>query len=73
VQCIIDQYGNYTVDVIGEMLSLNDINGQGENIADYGGVKEAFLAYNSLTQRCGTCGNYNPLCPGKVLSPSSPA
>ena len=49
-QCIIDQYGNYTVvdrehvgvQVDGETLNLNGANTQGENIADNGGIKEIF-------------------------------
>ena len=42
-QCIIDQYGNFTDTQVG--LNLNGINNQGENIADNGGVKEAYKAY----------------------------
>merc|ERR1719200_81897 len=38
-QCVIDQFSNYTVDVLGETLNLNGINTQGENVADLGGVK----------------------------------
>ena len=50
-QCIIDQYGNYTVEVEGETLNLNGINAQGENIADNGGIKEALRTYNRIAEK----------------------
>jgi len=64
-KCIIEQYGNYTVEVDGETLNVNGINSQGENIADNGGVKEALLAYNRLTARHGV----EPILPGMNYSP----
>ena len=42
--CIIEQYGSYKIERLG--LSLNGINTQGENIADNGGIKEAYRAYS---------------------------
>jgi len=44
-QCIIDQYTNYTVEQIHE--HINGIQTQGENIADNGGIKSSFYAYQN--------------------------
>ena len=48
-KCIIAQYGNYTIPELD--LRLNGINTQGENIADNGGIKEAYRAYSKYLFR----------------------
>ncbi|XP_011707585.1 PREDICTED: membrane metallo-endopeptidase-like 1 [Wasmannia auropunctata] len=63
VECLIHQYGNYTVKEVG--WNLNGINTQGENIADNGGVKEAYYAYKEWVKR----NNPEQRLPGLPYSP----
>ncbi|KAL7013331.1 hypothetical protein ACKWTF_015335 [Chironomus riparius] len=50
-RCIIDQYSNYLEPNV--KIHLNGINTQGENIADNGGVKEAYRAYQKFVAKNG--------------------
>ena len=52
-KCIIEQYGNYSVEIGGKTVHLNGINTQGENIADNGGIKEAYKAYQQSVREHG--------------------
>nr|WBW70056.1 venom protein [Lampona murina] len=52
-QCMINQYSEYTVYLKKENLTLNGENTQGENIADNGGMKEAYRAYHSWVKDNG--------------------
>ena len=45
-QCVVDQFGNFTVAQVG--LNINGINTQGENIADMGGLVPAYEGYGKL-------------------------
>lgn len=61
-QCIIDQYSSYVLEDI-----RHNINGkmtQGENIADNGGLKQAYRAYKKWVKRHGQ----EPLLPGLNLT-----
>jgi len=62
-QCIIDQYSAYRIPEIDYLLPNATINGvttQGENIADCGGLREAYLAYQQFTTQYGV----EPRLPG---------
>ncbi|KAK8766348.1 hypothetical protein V5799_006876 [Amblyomma americanum] len=50
-QCMIDQYSRYVLPEVN--MAVNGVNTQGENIADNGGVKQAFKAYKSSVARWG--------------------
>jgi len=50
-QCLIEQYGNFTAEQIN--TNLNGTNTIGENIADNGGIKEAYLGYQNYVKDHG--------------------
>uniref|UniRef100_A0A0N5AT03 Neprilysin-1 n=1 Tax=Syphacia muris TaxID=451379 RepID=A0A0N5AT03_9BILA len=50
-KCIVDQYSSY--EVPGTGLHINGLHTQGENIADNGGVKEAYKAYKRYLEKLG--------------------
>ncbi|XP_070609574.1 neprilysin [Erythrolamprus reginae] len=51
-QCMIYQYGNFSWDLAGGQ-NLSGINTLGENIADNGGIRQAYKAYESYVQKNG--------------------
>ena len=48
---ILDQYSDFKVGEVG--VNLNGLNTQGENIADNGGIKQAFRAYTQWKEKNG--------------------
>ncbi|XP_033097891.1 neprilysin-1-like [Anneissia japonica] len=58
-ECIIDQYNSYVMPE--NDMNLNGVQTQGENIADNGGLKEAYIAYRSFVDNGG---KEEPLLPG---------
>ncbi|XP_067950670.1 neprilysin-like isoform X2 [Watersipora subatra] len=50
-KCIIDQYGRYVVPQLNR--TLNGVNTQGENIADNGGIKQSYRAFEKLQEENG--------------------
>uniref|UniRef100_A0A1W7RA63 Neprilysin n=1 Tax=Hadrurus spadix TaxID=141984 RepID=A0A1W7RA63_9SCOR len=61
-QCIIDQYSSYVIEDVN--LNLNGKMTQGENIADNGGLKQAYRAYKKWESREGE----EPRLPGLNLT-----
>ncbi|NXM46070.1 NEP protein, partial [Gymnorhina tibicen] len=51
-QCIVYQYGNFSWDLAGGQ-NLSGINTLGENIADNGGVRQAYKAYENFVRKHG--------------------
>ncbi|XP_060098351.1 neprilysin [Heteronotia binoei] len=51
-ECIVYQYGNFTWDLAGGQ-HLNGINTLGENIADNGGIRQAYKAYENFVKKNG--------------------
>ncbi|XP_063976268.1 neprilysin-4-like isoform X2 [Diachasmimorpha longicaudata] len=51
VECIINQYSSYHLPELSNNFTINGINTQSENIADNGGIREAYRAYQRLKSR----------------------
>ncbi|XP_055970366.1 neprilysin [Sorex fumeus] len=62
-QCMVQQYGNFSWDLAGGQF-LNGINTLGENIADNGGLGQAYRAYQSYIRKHGA----EKLLPGLDLN-----
>uniref|UniRef100_A0A3P9N4P3 Neprilysin n=1 Tax=Poecilia reticulata TaxID=8081 RepID=A0A3P9N4P3_POERE len=62
-KCIIDQYSNFSWD-LANGLHLNGNNTLGENIADNGGIRQAYQAYRDFVKQHGE----EPTLPGIDLS-----
>uniref|UniRef100_A0AAX7TB61 Neprilysin n=1 Tax=Astatotilapia calliptera TaxID=8154 RepID=A0AAX7TB61_ASTCA len=62
-KCIVDQYGNFSWD-LASGLHLNGNNTLGENIADNGGIRQAYQAYKNYVKQHGE----EPPLPGIDLS-----
>lgn len=61
-RCLIAQYGNYTVSEVG--ITLNGESTQGENIADNGGIRQAFHAYQSWLKKRTPAEQKDEVLPG---------
>jgi len=66
-QCFVDMYSNYTVPelvpILGDDAHLNGANTLGENIADNGGLRESFRAYQNFIANVND-GKPEPKLPG---------
>uniref|UniRef100_A0A3B5M6J5 Neprilysin n=1 Tax=Xiphophorus couchianus TaxID=32473 RepID=A0A3B5M6J5_9TELE len=62
-KCIVDQYSNFSWD-LANGLHLNGNNTLGENIADNGGIRQAYQAYKNFVKQHGE----EPQLPGIDLS-----